>query len=149
MRDWVESGILAEATPRELRNGYIAREDAERLFPEALVSLDVSAAHIAEQDDVQFYATKQHRRLHARSSIGRAHWEPKVGVWIRYSCGVTSRPRREVCRPYCVAPAPLDPPTTTTTTTTTTTLARILHAEYGQSIVEMYAAGNSWTRWGK
>lgn len=128
---------------RDERNGAIDRSVVEERWPDALVLFDFQASHIAEQDDVVFYQSKAGKRLHARSAMGRAHWDAAVGVWFRYACGVTSHPRRDA-RKYCVAPEPLDPPATTTATLT----ELIYSSKYVESIVDMYESETSaWMHW--
>lgn len=84
----------------------LTREQAEARYPEAIVLLDIQAEHIAQRDDVQFFAVankgvtlstpRAKVKLHARTSDRnvRVYFDERVGVWIRYSQGVTSRPRR-------------------------------------------------------
>ena len=134
------------------------RAEVDDLFPDAAVLLEMQAPHIAERDDVQFWAVVNkskftvngppRMKLHARTSDSnvRVYFDERVNVWLRYSCGVASKPRREVCRPYCIAPMPLDLPVTMTTTAT---LTELVYSEYIESVVEMYSAHSepSWAEW--
>lgn len=78
----------------------LTREQAEERYPEAIVLFDIQAEHIAQRDDAQFFAVNNRAnervKLHARTSDRsvRVYFDERVGVWIRYSQGVTSRPRR-------------------------------------------------------
>lgn len=101
--------------------------DAERMWPEAIALLDWSVPHLSESGEMVVTIMGRNwwgvskpplLRVHVGQDgvfgFRRAIWHPDVGVWVRNSFGVSSRPRRPQCRPYPVAGIPLDDPPFTT-----------------------------------
>lgn len=74
----------------------ISMEDVQVDFPEALVLLDWQVPELARAERAKFVVLgKLELEMYVGERLVRARWHAGPQVWVRYSCGVSSHPRRE------------------------------------------------------